>query len=71
MFLTDDELRALTKRSHRDAQARVLNFMGIEHKVRPDGSLAVLSAHVERIFGGAPVPIRSKKPAQPKWDAVR
>ncbi|MBK6974637.1 MAG: DUF4224 domain-containing protein [Sterolibacteriaceae bacterium] len=71
MFLTDDELRSLTKRSHRDAQARVLTFMGIEHKVRPDGSLAVLSAHVERMFGGPPASIRGPKKAEPNWDAVR
>ncbi len=36
MFLTDTEIADLTQRRRRNAQARVLAFMGIEHKRRPD-----------------------------------
>lgn len=50
-FLDDSELEALTRRQRRPAQSRVLSFLGIEHKPRPDGSLVVLRAHVEKILG--------------------
>lgn len=52
MFLTPDELIELTGRKRRDAQAMVLRYMGIEHRVRPDGAVIVLRAHVEQVLGG-------------------
>ena len=52
MFLTKEELQALTGRQRRDAQVAALRQMGIEHKIRPDGSPAVLRAHVEELLGG-------------------
>lgn len=51
MFLTPEEISELTGRIQYDAQARALNFMGIEHKRRPDGSLVVLRAHVNSMLG--------------------
>lgn len=30
----------------------MLKFMGIEHRRRADGSVAVLYSHVEQLFGG-------------------
>jgi hypothetical protein len=51
MFLDRDELVGLTGRQRSDAQVRTLRAMGIEHRVRPDGSVAVLRAHVEELFG--------------------
>jgi len=51
MFLTISELRQLTGKIHRNAQACVLCAMGIEHKLRPDGSVAVLLSHVESLMG--------------------
>ena len=51
MILTEDEIRVLTGRRFRAAQARALRFMGIEHKIRPDGSIAVLRAHAEQVMG--------------------
>lgn len=51
MFLTPEEIAELTDRVQRRAQRSVLNFMGIEHKVRPDGSLVVARAHVEKTLG--------------------
>lgn len=63
MFLTPDEVAELTNRHRRPAQMVQLNAMGIEHKVRADGSIAVLRAHVERVFGAAaPVEQRKAKP---------
>ncbi|HEY1999716.1 DUF4224 domain-containing protein [Paraburkholderia sp.] len=51
MFLTDEELTGLTCKQRNSARIRVLNSMGIQHKIRPDGSVAVLRAHVDRLFG--------------------
>lgn len=47
LTLSPDELRDLTGKRRADAQARVLDFMGIPYKTRPNGSLAVLRVHVE------------------------
>ena len=70
MFLTDTEIADLTQRRRRDAQARALAFMGIEHKRRPDGSLAVLRAHVEQVLGGpASSGERRMADAEPDWSA--
>lgn len=69
MFLTGDEVRALTKRVQYSAQVRVLRAMGIEHRMRPDGSLAVLRAHIEQIFGG--FSDRKKlQTVEPNWGAL-
>lgn len=68
MMLTAEELSDLTGRSRRDAQIRVLRFMGVEHRVRPDGTLAVLKSHVEQVLGGH---VRYKlKDPEPNWSAI-
>lgn len=69
MFLTDDEIADLTRRTQHPAQARVLRAMGIEHRQRPDGSLAVLRAHVVQLLGCGG---EDKMPApdEPDWEAV-
>lgn len=51
MILTKEEVAALTGRTRADAQARVLNGMGIQHRRRPDGSLVVARAHVDAQLG--------------------
>lgn len=51
MFLTDDELTELTGKRQNAARVRVLNKMGVQHKIRPDGSIVVLRAHCERMLG--------------------
>jgi hypothetical protein len=70
MFLDSDELRELTCRMQHAAQARVLRGMGIEHKARPDGTIAVLRAHVEQALGGAPTASRKKTAPEPNWGAM-
>lgn len=70
MFLTNDELQGLTCRIQRAAQQRVLRGMGIEHRVRPDGTLAVMRAHIEKSFGAAPAAGRKATPKEPNWDAL-
>ena len=69
MFLTPDEIRELTGRRRRDAQLVQLRHLGIEHKVRADGSLVVLRAHVEAQLGGAPMPQRLAQNAELDWTA--
>lgn len=69
MFLTRDEVRALTKRIQYSAQTKVLRAMGIEHRVRPDGSLAVLRLHIEQIFGGVSEK-RRQLSTEPNWGAL-
>ena len=51
MFLTDEEITALTGKRQNAARARALNKMGVQHKIRPDGSIVVLRAHCERMLG--------------------
>lgn len=71
IFLEEDEITLLTHRSQHTAQVRALRFMGIEHKVRADGSVAVLRSHIENIFGGTPAS-EAKKPkvTTPDWSVI-
>lgn len=68
MFLTSDEIKELTKRTQYRAQAQMLNYLGITHKVRSDGTLLVLRAHVEKEMGGLPDSKTKVKEFQPNWD---
>jgi len=70
MFLTQDELKGLTSRIRRDAQIKELRHMGIEHRVRSDGTVAVLKAHVEKEFAGIISGESSNKRIEPNWAAV-
>lgn len=69
MILDKYELIELTGRRVKSAQVRVLRYMGIEHRMRPDGSVAVLKAHVEQVLGAT-----NKKPyvreVEPNWSAI-
>lgn len=60
LFLEHDEIEQLTSKKRRSSQVSALNQMGIQHLVRPDGSVAVLRAHVETIFGHGQNPNRRK-----------
>ena len=70
IVLTTDEIEALTGRHRRDAQIKALRFMGIEHRVRPDGTVAVLKAHIDLVLGGNVT--RTSKPhrSEPNWAAL-
>lgn len=68
MMLTPSELADLTGRSRSDAQVRALRFMGIEHRTRPDGSIAVLKSHVEHVLSGY-ISYKLKDP-EPNWNAI-
>jgi hypothetical protein len=47
----DSEVTELTGKTRASAQIKVLRFMAIDHKRRPDGSVTVLRAHVDTIDG--------------------
>lgn len=69
MFLDTDEVRELTDKSRYTSQVKVLRAMGIEHRTRPDGSIAVLRSHVEQIMSGGG-PARRRPDAEPNWGAL-
>ena len=52
-FLESDELQELTGRKQRSSQIRELRYMGIEHRIRRDGSIAVLCDHLANVMGGS------------------
>lgn len=65
MFLTREEVAALTGKTRCDAQGRALHSMGISHLARPDRSVAVLRAHVEQVLGAA-APTRAPTNREPE-----
>jgi hypothetical protein len=71
-FLDHEEINGLTNKTRRPAQTRALRAMGIEHKVRPDGSIAILRGHIDKVFDGNPHESTSKraKVASPNWVAI-
>lgn len=69
MLLTEEQISELTGRTRRSAQVRVLRFMAIEHKIRPDGSVAVLRAHVDKLLGGQMFDVTTKH-IEPDWSAI-
>ncbi|MES2126688.1 MAG: DUF4224 domain-containing protein [Pseudomonadota bacterium] len=70
MFLTQDDLRELTNRIHHSKQALVLRSMGIEHRIRPDGTVAVLRQHVEQVLGVVTESRKKAAAAEPDWGAL-
>lgn len=70
MLLTDKEIAELTGRTRRSAQVRVLCYMGIEHKIRPNGSVAVLRSHVDKLLGGNLSFKEQTAIVEPDWSAV-
>jgi hypothetical protein len=70
MFLSGEELSSMTNRVQHKAQAKMLRSMGVEFRTRADGTLAVLRAHVDKVFGNAAESVPKKKSFQPNWDGV-
>lgn len=69
VFLNEEEIELLTEKKRHSTQQKILNALGVTHKVRPNGSLVVLRSHVERVLGGH-VPTPVKKEPEPNWDAL-
>lgn len=70
MILDRTELESLTHRTRASAQVRALRFMGIEHRLRPDGTVAVLRTHVEQVFGTLPAEKRKDPANEPNWAGI-
>lgn len=70
MVLTPVELAKLTGKVRSDAQVRALRFMGIDHRIRPDGSVAVLRTHAEKVLSGSTGSGKVKK-TEPDFSMVR
>lgn len=71
IFLDIEEIQQLTDRVRSPAQLRVLKALGIEHKVRPDGSIVILRAHIAKVFdGNEATTSRRTKQAEPNWEAI-
>jgi hypothetical protein len=71
LFLEPPELEGLTGRRRSTAQVRVLRALGIEHRVRPNRTIAVLRDHVNNVFNGTTKsPERRQKTAGPNWPAI-
>ncbi|AEV99705.1 hypothetical protein A4D02_35415 [Niastella koreensis] len=70
MLLTPSEIYQLTGKKRRPAQVKVLRFMGIEHRVRPDASLIISRDHVRKLLDGDSVNMRFSKRIEPNWSAM-
>lgn len=70
LFLTVDEIINLTGKKRRPSQVIALRFMGIDHKIRPDGSLLISRSHVEKLLDGDSRIPRIKERIEPNWDAI-
>ncbi|MFD1121873.1 DUF4224 domain-containing protein [Methylophilus flavus] len=70
--LSPKELKELTGHVRSDAQVKELCHMGIEHKIRRDGTVAVSRDHYEAVMSGVPA---NKRKAQNddkvNWEAAR
>lgn len=60
----------MTERRVCTAQVKVLKAMGIEHRVRPDGSVAILRAHITKVFDGHVENQAKNKHVVPNWEAM-
>ena len=69
MILSESQLYELTKKKHCAAQASVLKSIGIDHKVRPDGSVVVSKVHVEQVLGVV-VNNTISKQIEPDWTSI-
>lgn len=68
-LLTHEEIEQLTGKVRKPAQVRALRFMGVEHKIRPDGAVIVSRSHVEKILDGD-MAIKVKGRVEPNWKNV-
>lgn len=69
-FYSPEEIFLLTGKTRRPSQIRELRFMGIEHRLRSDGSILVSRMHVEKLLDGDSVKRRIKERTEPKWSAI-
>jgi hypothetical protein len=71
ILLTDDEVIELTHKKNRSAQVRALRRMGIEHRVRPDGTIVISRCYIEKILSGKVAENATiKEKNEPNWSAL-
>lgn len=70
-FLSEDEIVDLTSKRRKSSQAVALRFMGIEHRIRPDGSLAILRSHIEQTLGVVVSERNKKQDPGPNWSVFQ
>ena len=71
IFLTPSEIQQLTMKTRREQQAEALMYMGIVFKERPDGSLAILKAHIHQVFGVTVEQLlEEQKEIEPTWENI-
>ena len=72
LCLTHEEIREITGKDRYSAQIKVLRAMGIESKPRPDGSILVDRALLQRLGPGEgwerSQSVQEK--TEPRWDAA-
>jgi hypothetical protein len=71
MLLTTEEIEQLTNRKRHPSQSQALRYMGIEHRRRPDGTIAVLREHVEQVLGLEDRKTNESEQTEPNWDAIK
>ena len=69
MFLSEPQLCTLTRKKHSNAQALVLNALGINYIKRPDGSLIVSELYVQQLLG-VEVNNVNLKQVNPDWSVI-
>jgi len=72
LFLTPNEIQEITNKVYKSAQVRALRAIGIEHRVRADGTPLVLRAHIENLLGkNVKTTESSTRHSQPNWEALQ
>lgn len=69
IFLEHHDVVDLTHKRQFSAQIRALRHMGIDHKIRLDGSPAILRSHAEKVLAGGN-PSRARIKIQPDWRSI-
>lgn len=69
LCLSPDEIKEVTGKTKYSAQQRVLRALGIESKLRPDGSVLVDRVHYEEAVRGVSKARKVEEKTQPRWDA--
>lgn len=69
--LSDSQIKGITRKDRYTAQAKVLDFMGVPYRRRPDGSLVVSRVAYERTMGGlTPQEARKVTEQEPDFGAI-
>ena len=68
LWLTEDEIQALTGRINSTARIKALNSMGIQYRINSAGQLIVGRKHVEDVLSGGGT-IKPEKP-EPRFNRL-